>query len=78
MGRRVIERPSEHILTAQPCVGSRFSAIRPISSYIDTTLYVRGHSLEKIGINLQTALDYLAKWCGCNGMLINTTKTKLC
>ena len=42
----------------------------------DTTLYVIGKSLETIQRNLQVALDCLAKWCKCNGMLINTTKTK--
>ena len=39
-------------------------------------LYVIGKSLETIERNLQVALDCLAKWCKCNGMLINTTKTK--
>ena len=43
----------------------------------DTTLYVCGKSLEIIERNLQIALDCLAKWCKCNGMLINTTKTKV-
>lgn len=43
----------------------------------DTTLYVSGESLEIIERNLQTALDCLAKWCRYNGMLINTTKTKV-
>ena len=42
----------------------------------DTTLYVIGKSLETIRRNLQVALDCLAKCCKCNGMLINTTKTK--
>ena len=43
----------------------------------DTTLYVVGESLETIERNLQVALDCLAKWCKCNGMLINTAKTKV-
>ena len=43
----------------------------------DTNLYVCGESLEIIERNLQIALDCLAKWCKCNGMLINTTKTKV-
>ena len=42
----------------------------------DTTLYVIGKSLETIQRNLQVSLDCLAKWCRCNGMLINTSKTK--
>ena len=42
----------------------------------DTTLYVIGKSLETIQRNLQVAFDCLAKWCKCNGMLINTTKIK--
>ena len=36
----------------------------------DTTFYVIGNSLETIQRNLQVALDCLAKWCKCNGMLI--------
>ena len=43
----------------------------------DTTLYVEGESLGTIKRNLQDALDCLAKWCKCNGMLINTAKTKV-
>ena len=43
----------------------------------DTTLYVVFASLEIIERNLQVALDCLAKWCKCNGMLINTAKTKV-
>ena len=43
----------------------------------DTNLYVCGESLEIIESNLQIALDCLAKWCKCNDMLINTTKTKV-
>ena len=43
----------------------------------DTTLYISGETLEIIERNLQVALDCLAKWCKCNGMVINTTKTKV-
>ena len=43
----------------------------------DTTLYDIGNSHQTIESNLQTALDSLANWCKCNGMLINTTKTKV-
>ena len=43
----------------------------------DTTLYVIGKSLETFERHLQVALDCLAKWCKCNDMLINTTKTKV-
>ena len=43
----------------------------------DTTLYISGETLEIIQRNLQVALDCLAKWCKCNGMVINTTKTKV-
>ena len=39
-------------------------------------LYVIGKSIVTIQRNLQVALDCLAKGCKCNGMLINTTKTK--
>ena len=42
----------------------------------DTTLNVIGKSLESIKTYLQVALDCLTKLCKCNGMLINTTKTK--
>ncbi|MCG7879038.1 MAG: reverse transcriptase family protein [Candidatus Thiodiazotropha endolucinida] len=42
----------------------------------DTTLYVCAKSHEDIQSSLQMALDSLAKWCTCNGMIINTTKTK--
>ena len=43
----------------------------------DTTLYVVGESLETIERNLQVALDCLAEWCKCDGMLIITAKTKV-
>ena len=43
----------------------------------DTTLYVCGKTLEDIRTNLQMALDSLAKWCRYNGMIINTSKTKV-
>ena len=43
----------------------------------DTTLYISGETLEIIERNLQVALDCLSKWCKCNGMVINTTKTKV-
>ena len=40
-------------------------------------LYILVEKLEIIERNLQVALDCLAKWCKCNGMVINTTKTKV-
>ena len=43
----------------------------------DTTLYVSGKTLDHIRTNLQMALDSLAKWCRHNGMIINTSKTKV-
>ena len=42
----------------------------------DTTLNVSGESLETFERNLHIVLDCLAKWCKCNGMLINTNTTK--
>ncbi|MCU7801469.1 MAG: hypothetical protein KZQ70_15395, partial [gamma proteobacterium symbiont of Lucinoma myriamae] len=43
----------------------------------DTTLYISGETLATVERKLQKALDSLANWCKCNGMLINTTKTKV-
>jgi hypothetical protein len=43
----------------------------------DTTLYDIGDSRQTIENNLQTTLDSLSNWCKCNGMLINTTQTKV-
>ncbi|MCU7801060.1 MAG: hypothetical protein KZQ70_13210 [gamma proteobacterium symbiont of Lucinoma myriamae] len=43
----------------------------------DTTLYDVQESLYDIEKNLQEALNNLHIWCKCNGMVINTDKTKL-
>lgn len=43
----------------------------------DTTLYTSGKTTEEITDNLQIALDNLDVWCKCNGMIINTAKTKV-
>lgn len=43
----------------------------------DTTLYQIGRSLNCIEQQLQIALQKLSEWCKLNGMLINTTKTKV-
>ena len=43
----------------------------------DTTLYYIGKSQACIEQQLQCALLKLSKWCKENGMLINTTKTKV-
>ena len=43
----------------------------------DTTLYDIQNSVEDIENNLQIALDRLNTWCKCNGMLLNSPKTKI-
>ncbi len=43
----------------------------------DTTLYHINNTLSSIENNLQTALQSLSDWCKSNGMLINTSKTKV-
>ena len=43
----------------------------------DTTLYDIQNSVEDIEKNLQIALDSLNTWCKCNGMLLNSSKTKI-
>ncbi|MCU7800728.1 MAG: hypothetical protein KZQ70_11410 [gamma proteobacterium symbiont of Lucinoma myriamae] len=43
----------------------------------DTTLYDIQGSLTDVERNLQEALKNLHIWCKCNGMVINTDKTKL-
>lgn len=43
----------------------------------DTTLYAIQDSLEVIENNLDSALNNLHIWCKCNGMLLNSTKTKV-
>ena len=43
----------------------------------DTTLFDVQESLTDIEQNLQEALSKLSTWCKCNGMVINTDKTKL-
>ena len=43
----------------------------------DTTLYYIGKSQACIEEQLQTAMLKLSQWCKENGMLINTTKTKV-
>ena len=43
----------------------------------DTTLYAIQDSLEIIENNLDSALNNLHIWCKCNGMLLNSAKTKV-
>ena len=43
----------------------------------DTTLYDIQNSVEDIENNLQIALDNLNTWCKCDGMLLNSSKTKV-
>ena len=43
----------------------------------DTTLYDVQDSMEQIENNLQTALNSLQIWCRQNGMLLNSSKTKV-
>ena len=43
----------------------------------DTTLYDIQHTVEDIEKNLQTALRNLYTWCQCNGMVLNSAKTKV-
>ena len=42
-----------------------------------TTLYDIQNSVEDIENNLQIALDSLNTWCKCDGMLLNSSKTKV-
>ena len=43
----------------------------------DTTLYDVQDSMEQIEINLQSALNNLHIWCRGNGMILNSSKTKV-
>ena len=43
----------------------------------DTTLYDVQDSMEQIENNLQTALNSLQIWCRQNGMILNSSKTKV-
>ena len=43
----------------------------------DTTLYDVQDSMEQIEDNLQTALNSLQIWCRQNGMILNSSKTKV-
>ena len=43
----------------------------------DATLYDIQNSIEDIENNLQIALDRLNTWCKCNGMFLNSSKTKI-
>ncbi len=43
----------------------------------DTTLFDIGQSQNVIESNLQNSLVTLTEWCNCNGMIINTSKTKV-
>ena len=43
----------------------------------DTTLYDVQDSVEQIENNLQSALNNLHIWCGGNGMILNSSKTKV-
>ena len=43
----------------------------------DTTMYEIGISSSEIERNLQIALNNFSEWCKTNGMVINTSKTKL-
>ena len=43
----------------------------------DTTLYDVQDSMEQIKNNLQTALNNLYIWCRSNGMILNSSKTKV-
>ena len=43
----------------------------------DTTVYDIQDSLEMIQYNLESALNNLHIWCKCNGMLLNSAKTKV-
>ena len=43
----------------------------------DTTLYYNHKSEKCIEKQLQIALQALTEWCKVNGMLINTSKTKV-
>ena len=43
----------------------------------DTTLYDIQDSVEQIGENLQRAINNLHTWCQNNGMILNSSKTKV-
>ena len=43
----------------------------------DTTLYDIQDSMEQIGENLQRAINNLHTWCQNNGMILNSSKTKV-
>lgn len=43
----------------------------------DTNLYFSGESKSEIERNLQISLNSLSTWCKYNGMLLNTSKTKV-
>ena len=43
----------------------------------DTTLYDIQDSMERIENNLQSVLNNLHVWCGNNGMILNSSKTKV-
>ena len=43
----------------------------------DTTLYDVQNSIEMIEHNLQIGLNQLHIWCKYNGMVLNSTKTKV-
>ena len=43
----------------------------------DTTLYDIQDSMEQLEINLQTTLNNLNVWCRNNGMILNSSKTKV-
>ena len=43
----------------------------------DTTLYDVQDSMEQIEINLQSSLNNLQIWCRNNGMILNSSKTKV-
>ena len=42
-----------------------------------TTLSATGKTQDCIKLKLQMSFDKLKKWCKSNGMVINTTKTKV-
>ena len=44
---------------------------------VDTTLYDIQDSMEQLEINLQTTLNNLHVWCRNNGMILNSSKTKV-
>ena len=54
-----------------------FSQAKEVFSSSHITMYDVQDSMEQIENNLQTALNSLQIWCRQNGMILNSSKTKV-